>query len=114
LEEGDLRRNDREFCIAIRGVALEVRSVAKVFSGIDTQGLAPEDRRLLSESEVEREFLVSASRIDTVGRLVEPSWNRITHDRCKDCGWGYCPREIPDDLPPDIRSQLTRLMEITL
>jgi len=114
LEEGDLQRHDREYCIAIRGVTLDVRSIAKVFSGLNEKGLALPDRRLLSESELERAFLVPAGRIDPVKRFVEPSWTRISHDRCKDCGWGYCPRQIPDDLPPNIRSELHKMMEISL
>jgi hypothetical protein len=49
--------------------------------------------------------------VEKARELVQDEWSRIFHDRCKDCGWGFVPRKITVDLPPQLKTELKALQE---
>jgi len=111
LKEGDtqqtLNGSQREFCIAVFGLALEDAVVRKVFENCSEKGLAPAARRFISSPG--SELLVDAGFIDLLGRLVQDEWSRMFHDRCKDCGWGFAPKSVTVDLTPELKAELENL-----
>jgi len=111
LKEGDTRQTldgcQREFCIAVFGLALDGAVVRKAFENSDEKGLAPLARRFTSSPESEP--LVYAGIIDSLGRLVQEEWSRIFHDRCKDCAWGFAPKSVRSDLTPELKAELETL-----
>jgi hypothetical protein len=113
LKEGDtqgtLSGSRREFCIAVEGPGLDVDAIKKTFEQSSEKGLASATRRFIFKPQLESEPLVAAGYIDAHGRMVQDEWNRSFHDRCKDCGWGYAPISVPEDLPPELRVELEDL-----
>jgi len=115
LREGDtsetLTGSRREFCIGVYGAALDVEVVKRAFAGCSEKGLAPADRRFILSPRLDSEPLLEAGMIDSVGRLAQDEWSRMFHDRCKDCGWGYAPRKVTVELPPELRNELKALQD---
>jgi hypothetical protein len=113
LREGDTRetlnRRRREFCIGISGIELDVEAVRAAFASCAEEGLPESSRRFILSPRLEAEPLVEAGMIDSLGRLVQDEWSRIWHDRCKDCGWGFAPKRIIEDLPPELETELKAL-----
>jgi len=118
LREGDtsetLSGNRREFCIAIFGVGLDIDFVRKVFEACTEKGLAPLSRRFILSPHLDSEPLVKVGMVDSTGRLVQDEWNRIFHDLCKDCGWGYAPKKVTVDLSEELKSELKELQRRTV
>jgi hypothetical protein len=110
LREGDTRetlnRSRREFCIGIFGIELDIEVVKAVFADSSEKGLATLNRRFILCPRLDSEPLVEAGMIDSVGRLVEDEWSRISHDRCKDCGWGFAPKKITVNLSKELKTEL--------
>lgn len=111
LKHGDtmqtLNGNQREFCIAVFGNTLEMSVIRLAFEKCTEKGLAPLNRRFISNPSAEP--LMDYGSIDTKGRLVQDEWSRITHDQCKDCGWGFAPKSVTVDLSPDLQSELENM-----
>jgi len=118
LREGDtsetLSGNQREFCIAVFGAELNTDLFEKVFKDCSEKGLASSNRRFLLSPKLDSEPLIEAGIVDSMGRLVQDEWNRIFHDRCKDCGWGFAPKSVPGDLSPELKSELKELQSRTV
>lgn len=115
LKEGDtnaaLSRRNNEFCIAMYGTGLDVNYVKGIFADLDEKGLAPKSRRFIEKPQLDSEPLVLTGTIDTSGRLIQDSWTRVTHDLCKETGWGYNPKSVPNDLPAELQSELKELIK---
>jgi len=105
LREGDMQatisHQQRWFCIAVVGLDLDIGIIRQAFAD------CTEVRRLFICDEIGKEPLRDAGRIDSDGNFVESSWNRIQHDRCKDCHWPYAPETVPKNLPADLKRELT-------
>jgi hypothetical protein len=116
LKQGDteetLNGMQREFCIAVLGLARDDAIVRKAFENCDEKGLAPVARRF--KSSLGSEPLVDAGLIDSLGRLVQDEWSRVFHDLCKDCGWGYAPKAVRVDLTPELGAELETLRNKTV
>lgn len=110
LREGDTRETlngkRREFCIAVFGPNLDIESIKGTFAHCSERGFAPVGRRFMLGPELDSQPLVEAGAIDASGRLVQDEWSRIVHDWCKDCDWGFAPKSVPHDLPPELKSEL--------
>jgi hypothetical protein len=113
LVEGDtaatLARRANEFCIGVYGDRAAIDLVRATFERADIPGLAAFHRRFISKTALDQQPLPTKGVID-LGRLVTDSWNRIDHDLCKEAGWGYSPRQIPDDLDEKLQAELADLM----
>jgi|GEM_PF-1341517 len=111
LLEGDtaatLNGSANEFCIGVYGADPEY--IRQMFEAVDEPGLAPMHRRFIEKIALDQQPLCEYGKVDAFGRLVTESWTRSHHDRCKASGWGYAPRQVPTDLPADVRADLEEL-----
>lgn len=118
LREGDtnesLRGNRREFCIAVFGVGVDTHVVEEAFQNCSDTGLAEPSRRFIRSPRLDSEPLRLAGMVDSQGRLVDDEWSRISHDRCKDCGWGFAPKKVTVYLSPELTSELKELRSRTV
>lgn len=118
LREGDtsetLGGSRREFCIAVFGIGLDIEFVKAAFVDSSEKGLATSNRRFILSPKLDSEPLVEAGMIDSVGRLAHDEWSRSFHDRCKDSGWGFAPKKITVDLPPELKTELKTLQAKTV
>ena len=118
LVEGDtaatLAGKANEFCIGVYGRRETIDLVRATFEQAGTPGLAAFHRRFIEKTVLDEQPLVTRGVIDWVGRLVTEHWTRIDHDLCRESGWGYDPRHVPDDLDEKERAELTELARIRL
>lgn len=113
LRHGDtcatLAGSARRFCIAVYGPEASVRYIRNVFADLEDKGLAPKARRLLEKRELASAPLSLKGGVDGSGRFVEDSWDRSSHDLCREAGWGYAPVRVPPDLDAHLRTELEAL-----
>lgn len=98
-----------EFCIGIFGLGLDPEYIRETFEAADHPGLAPVHRRFIEKVALDQQPLPIRGNIDSLGRLVTDEWDGIDHRLCKENGWSYFPRSVPDDLDAALREELEAL-----
>ena len=98
-----------EYCIGIFGITVDPDSIRRRFERPNEAGLCPMNCRFIEKGELEIQPLPLYGKIDSRGRFVTDTWNRIDHDLCKECGWGFSPDRIDVQLEPELRRELDEL-----
>ncbi|MFC2149520.1 hypothetical protein ACFLQ8_02350 [Candidatus Auribacterota bacterium] len=115
LREGDtnatLAGKANDFCIAVYGPVLDVKMVRDIFAGLNDDGLAVPEKRIIECPELNYEPLPIRGRVNDRGCFISDEWMRIDHDLCKGAGWKYGPEKVPDDLPDDLKLELEKMGE---